>query len=93
MCKFTVTVDSCGNCSSCQNEKPNFNDVVIPKTRGLVFKTKADGTQDDSKLEVGDLYRGYVEGEFIEGFYIGEERCLLSSYNILSSSSSILKGE
>jgi hypothetical protein len=85
MCKFTVTVDGCGNCSSCQNESPNFNDVVIPKTLGLVFKTKADGTQDDSKLEEGDRYHGYVEDQFIQGIYLGGERCLLSSYNVLSS--------
>jgi len=83
MCTFTVTVK--GDCDSDHsNPQPNFNDLVIPKTKGLVFKSKSDGTQDDSKLEQGDRYYGYVENHFIHGVYLGGDRTLKENFNVLT---------
>lgn len=77
MCSITINCD-------CQDHNQDKNgNVIIPLKANLVFKTKMDGTQDDTKQEIGDLVVGIIEGEVVVGKFLGGQPKVLSSYDVL----------
>ena len=62
------------------NITPIPKDLIVPIDKLIVFKTPPN--IDNTKLEIGDTVKGFVEGEFINAEYLGPDKALLTSFNI-----------
>lgn len=69
-----ITINCCSNNSEEQSKK-----IIIPFGEELIFKTTADGNQEE--LEEGDYVFKIINGQVESGFYKGGDKEDANNYN------------